>query len=185
MTRRPACRRRERPLRLHRSGAGGVMIRRMDLQFDWEAIGSHSLKLAFAYVLALPIAYDREKEARSAGLRTFPLVAVSSCAFLLMAATLFRDNPEAQARALQGLMTGIGFIGGGAILKKGLSVHGLATAVSIWSVAASSAAVALGIFEISVIISLINFATLRLLKPVKKMIGAREQEGEDITESDS
>lgn len=54
------------------------------------------------------------------GLRTFPLVAMSSCAFILIAgAVIGIDNDNAQARLIQGLMTGVGFIGGGAILKDG------------------------------------------------------------------
>ena len=48
------------------------------------------------------------------GLRTFPLVAMGSTAYVLVALTLFQENSDAQARIIQGLITGIGFVGGGA-----------------------------------------------------------------------
>ena len=63
-----------------------------------------------AYVLALPIGWNREKEERSAGLRTFPLVAVAACGFFQAAETMVGDSPEATARVVEGLITGMGFV---------------------------------------------------------------------------
>jgi putative Mg2+ transporter-C (MgtC) family protein len=136
--------------------------------WDWQAWLAVLGQLAMAYLLSLPIALERERQARSAGLRTFPLVAVASCGYMLMAEALFGDSPEAQARIVQGLMTGIGFIGGGAILKSGGEVHGTATAASIWNTGAIAAAVAFGRFEIAVTLAVANYATLRLLAPLKR-----------------
>ena len=135
---------------------------------DWTLVLGSLGKIALAYVLALPVAWDREVEARSAGLRTFPLVAIASCGYMLLGASLFAESPDAQARLVQGLITGIGFIGGGAILKDRGSVHGTATAASIWNTGAIGAAVAFGRFEVALVLSVINFATLRLLTPLKK-----------------
>lgn len=84
----------------------------------------HLTALAIAYLLALPIAWDREQEERSAGLRTFPLVAIASCGFLQAAETIIQGNPEATARVVEGIITGMGFIGGGAILILKASVRG-------------------------------------------------------------
>jgi putative Mg2+ transporter-C (MgtC) family protein len=78
----------------------------------------HVAALAGAYALALPIGWDRERAGRSAGLRTFPLVAVASCGFVQATERLLATSPEATARIVEGLITGIGFIGGGAILTK-------------------------------------------------------------------
>ncbi len=135
---------------------------------DWRLIFSHLGHVAAAYALALPVAWDREQEARSAGLRTFPLVAVSSCGFILLAAGVMGNSQEAQSRIIQGVITGIGFIGGGAILKDGGSVRGTATAASIWNTGAIGSAVAFGRYEIAVVLSLINFLTLRWLTPFKR-----------------
>ncbi len=105
------------------------------------------------------------------GLRTFPLVAMGSTAYVLVALTLFQENSEAQARIIQGLITGIGFVGGGAILKNPEgSVLGTATAVSVWTTGALGAAVAYGRYEIAVIISVVNFLTLRYMTMVKENI---------------
>lgn len=96
-----------------------------------------------AFLLALPIALEREKSTRIMGLRTFPLVAVANCGYVLMAIGFIGPGGEdSKARVLQGLMGGIGFIGGGAILKQGVNVRGTATAASVWSTGALAAAVA-------------------------------------------
>ncbi|MDQ3755298.1 MAG: MgtC/SapB family protein [Acidobacteriota bacterium] len=72
---------------------------------DWWQAGANLLSVGVAYLLALPVAWDREQNARSAGLRTFPLVAVASCGYVLLAKSVF--GGEAEARIVQGLMTGI------------------------------------------------------------------------------
>ena len=91
----------------------------------------HLTALLIAYALAIPIGWNREHQERSAGLRTFPLVAVASCGFIQSAEHLTTDSPEAMARIVEGLITGMGFIGGGAILRLKDSVKGTATAASL------------------------------------------------------
>ncbi len=147
---------------------------------DWWQAGANLLNIGIAYLLALPVAWDRERNARSAGLRTFPLVAVASCGYVLLATSVFGPESEAQARIVQGLMTGIGFIGGGAILKEGMSVRGTATAASVWNTGAIGACVAYGRYEIAVILSLINFLTFRFLTELKDdNEGKKSEEEED------
>jgi len=136
--------------------------------FDWPRLLSHLWHLLAAYALALPVAWNRERLDRSAGLRTFPLVAVASCAYILLARSLDETNPDSVARIVQGLITGIGFIGGGAILKKADSTSGTATAASIWSTGALGAAVAFDRFEIALLLCGINYATFRWLSQVKE-----------------
>jgi putative Mg2+ transporter-C (MgtC) family protein len=148
----------------------------MNLLLDWGNIFAHFMSLAIAYVLTLPIGWDREQGARSAGLRTFPLVATASCGFILIAQQVAIDSPEAQARIIEGVITGIGFIGGGAILKEGGSVRGTATAASIWNTAAIGAAVAYGYYEIAIVLSVMNFLTLRLLTPLGQTLRSRHEQ---------
>lgn len=128
----------------------------------------HLVTLAASVVLSLPIAWNRERATRQMGLRTFPLVALASTGFVLMGEAAMPGNMEAQARVLQGLITGVGFLGGGAILKQGLSVVGTATAASIWNTAAMGAAVAHGAYEIAIVLSLVNAAVLWGLTLVKR-----------------
>lgn len=151
----------------------------MQAAFDWGQTGSHALRIALAYILALPVGWNWERIRHSTGLRTFPLVAVASCSYVLVAHYALGPGNASLDRVIQGLMTGIGFIGGGAIFKEGATVHGTATAASIWCTGALGAAVAFGAWDIAILLSAINLATVRLWRPVKKTLAGR-----DITDSD-
>ena len=116
----------------------------------------HVAALIAAYLLALPVGWNREKEERSAGLRTFPLVAVAACGFVQASESLTHGEPEAMARIVEGIITGMGFIGGGAILRLKDSVKGTATAASLWATGAMGTAVGLGSYDVAVVLSLIT-----------------------------
>ncbi|HET9428171.1 MAG TPA: MgtC/SapB family protein [Allosphingosinicella sp.] len=130
----------------------------------------HLAALIVAYLLALPIGWNREREERSAGLRTFPLVAVASCGFIQAAESIVGDDPEAIARIVEGIITGMGFIGGGAILRMKESVKGTATAASLWSTGAVGTAVGLGSYDVAIVLSVITMITLWVLSPLKSEI---------------
>lgn len=134
----------------------------------------HLAALLVAYALALPIGWNREHEERSAGLRTFPLVAVASCGFIQAAEHMVGDSPEAMARIVEGLITGMGFIGGGAILRLKDSVKGTATAASLWATGAIGASVGLGSYDVAIVLSLITIATLWSLSVFKQKIVEEE-----------
>ncbi len=143
------------------------------IEINWELVANNSLRMAIAFALALPIAWNRETSAHSAGLRTFPLVSIATCGFTLIATTTFEDG-GAQARVLQGIVTGIGFIGGGAILRlKEERVAGTATAASIWATGAIGISAALDRLEVAIVVSVITFLTLQLLDPAKKLFGRK------------
>lgn len=127
----------------------------------------HVIALGVAYLLALPIGWDRESTHRSAGLRTFPLVAIAACGFIQAGETVTQGNPEATARLVEGIITGMGFIGGGAILVVRHSVRGTATAASLWATGAIGTAVGLGVYDVAVVITIITFLTLRAITPLK------------------
>jgi putative Mg2+ transporter-C (MgtC) family protein len=129
----------------------------------------HFVALSIAYVLAFPIGWNREKEERSAGLRTFPLVAVATCGFVQAAESLTVNSPEALARIIEGLITGMGFIGGGAILRRDDSVKGTATAASLWITGAVGVAVGLGSYDVALMLSIATVLTLWCLPPLKRL----------------
>jgi putative Mg2+ transporter-C (MgtC) family protein len=147
--------------------------------WNWDEALSHLIVLAVAYALALPIGWNREREERSAGLRTFPLVAMAACGFVMIAIEVLGIESEGQARILEGLITGIGFIGGGAILKQGDRATGTATAASLWATGAMGAAVGYGQLDIAVILSVVIFLSLSLLSPLKKAVQG-ESESADV-----
>jgi putative Mg2+ transporter-C (MgtC) family protein len=141
------------------------------LDFDWHLVGITLLRLGMAYLLALPTGWLSEKEGHAVGIRTFPLVAMASCGYLMiMPGGEGPDALAARSRVLQGLTAGIGFVGGGAILKEGMSVHGTATAASIWNFGAIGAAVAMGRYEIAIVLAALNLITMRALVPLKKKL---------------
>ena len=144
----------------------------------------HLIALAIAYALAFPIGWNREKEERSAGLRTFPLVAVATCGFVQASETFIIGEPEAMARIMEGLITGMGFIGGGAILRQQDSVKGTATAASLWVTGAIGAAVGLGSYDVAVVLTLVTIATLWIMSPLKRLghLADSEQEAADAKE---
>lgn len=149
------------------------------ISFNMGDFGVKLAKVLIAFVLALPIAWEREASTKLMGLRTFPIVAIASCAFVMIGRDLAGTSAEANARIIQGLMTGIGFIGGGAILKRDETVRGTATAASIWGTAATGAAVGFEDLEIAMLVSLCTFATLRLLTPIKYLLKHRHPDTRD------
>lgn len=136
------------------------------LKLDWHAIVTNLYQIGTAYVLALPVAWDREQEARSAGIRTFPLVSIAACGYMLVGINVL-DSTDAESRVLYGIVTGMGFLGGGAILKNKGDVKGTATAASLWMTGAIGIAVAFHRYEIAVVLALLNFLTLRFITPLK------------------
>ena len=134
---------------------------------DWGSI----LKIVVAYFVALPVGWERERDERSAGLRTFPLVAVATCGFLLIGLRSFPNDGPSQSRMLQGLIGGIGFIGAGTIMKVQNQVHGTATAASLLATAIIGMAVAFGLYDMAILLSLISLFTLRAFTRWKLLHG--------------
>lgn len=135
---------------------------------DKLQIVNHLLALGAAFALAMPIGWDREQRARSAGLRTFPLVALASCGFVQASEGLLVHSPDGMSKVIEGVITGIGFIGGGAILKQGTSVQGTATAASLWATGAIGVSVGLGQYDVAATIAVLTFLTLSLLTKIKE-----------------
>ena len=135
----------------------------------------HLIAMSIAYVLALPIGWNRERAERSAGLRTFPLVAVATCGIVQATEGILHGHPEGTARIIEGLMTGMGFIGGGAILRLKDSVKGTATAASLWVTGAIGVACGLGTYDVGLVLSVVGFATLLLMRPLKQAAGTDDE----------
>jgi putative Mg2+ transporter-C (MgtC) family protein len=132
---------------------------------NWSDSLDHLVHLLVAFVLALPIGWHRAREEQSAGLRTFPLVAMASCGFVQTALSVLGPGLPNQANIMQGIITGVGFIGAGAIIKEGAAVTGHATAASIWTVGIIGAAVGYGYYDIGLILAAANLAVLMLRAP--------------------
>jgi putative Mg2+ transporter-C (MgtC) family protein len=145
------------------------------MDIDWAQVWYHLWHLAFAYLLALPIGLNRETSEIQFGMRTFPLVAVVTCGFMLVGISVL-DSTGSEARVFQGLVTGIGFLGGGAILKHRESVIGTATAASIWNMGAIGVATAFNRYEIAIVLSAVNYLTLKMVGRLKEKLSDEEPE---------
>lgn len=147
-------------------------------EIDWGQTFDYLLHMFFAYALALPAALDREFRSNSAGIRTYPLVAIGACGFLLVGDSVLAD-PDMNAHLMKGLIGGLGFLGGGAILKSDGGVVGMATAASIWNTGAIGMAVAYKRYEIALVLALLNFITFRIGGSVKETLDTDEAGGHD------
>jgi putative Mg2+ transporter-C (MgtC) family protein len=121
-----------------------------DMHFNVGLLLTVVVKVAIAWVLSLPLSVERARDDRSAGLRTFPIVALASCAYVIVAQEVLGASNQ-QGPVLQGLLTGIGFIGGGAIVKEQNRVRGTATAAAILATGIMGAAVGYGRMEIALV----------------------------------
>jgi putative Mg2+ transporter-C (MgtC) family protein len=143
---------------------------------NWQEIWLDFLHLGVAFLLTAVIGWNREQEEHNVGIRAFPIVGIASCGYLLIAASPPSDAAS-QSRVLQGLITGIGFVGGGAILKEGATIKGTATAASVWSAGAIGTSVAMNRYGIAVILTLLNLFALRALLPLKTRLDRAETRG--------
>lgn len=135
---------------------------------SWSELGPVLINLAIAFALGIPIGWEREARRFAPGLRTYPLLAMGACAYLEVGQHAFKDHLDGQARVFQALVSGIGFIGAGAIIKGRAEVHGLATAVSLWVTVTVGIAVSYDLYVLGAVLSLTVLVALRMLKPLKK-----------------
>ena len=100
-----------------------------------------ALRLGLAFLLGLPLSWDRDRHSHSAGLRSYPLLSVCVCGFLLLARSAGWEARE-QADAVYGVLTGIGFVMSAAIMKSRSGAVDMTTAVSLWVTGSIGASVA-------------------------------------------
>lgn len=142
---------------------------------DTTAMGLHGellIRLVVGTMLGAIIGYERDVHGRPAGLRTHLLVALASTAFMLVS-TYFvyfqhygrGDLVEVDAsRIAASVVTGVGFLGGGAILRTGLNVQGLTTAAGLWLVAAIGLSAGAGMYLESVVATALGVTALTALR---------------------
>lgn len=137
--------------------------------------------LVLALVLSGLIGLERQIRRRTAGLRTHILVCLGSCLMMLTSIHVFdiykNEVPLDPARIAAGVITGVGFLGAGAIMVDRNSIKGLTTAASIWMVSAIGLAVGCGFYSAAIVATFLTLAVLLVLryvegsvfgKPVKK-----------------
>lgn len=128
-----------------------------------------TLRLLTAFVLGAAIGFERQWRQRSAGLRTNTLVSVGAAAFILLSVSLTGDIGDPSRVAGQ-IVTGIGFLGAGVIMKDGLNVRGLNTAATIWCSAAVGSLSGVGLYGEALITSIVVMLAHVSLRPIGRKI---------------
>ena len=134
-------------------------------------IGSITLRLLLAVALGGIIGIERETSHKPAGLRTNILICVSSAMMMIVGGIIAgSDIGQDITRIAAGVITGVGFLGAGAIIQSRGTVHGLTTASVIWAVAGLGIAVGAGYYLISIVFTLIVVGVLVLLRKVDRIL---------------
>jgi putative Mg2+ transporter-C (MgtC) family protein len=131
------------------------------------------LRLALAAVLGAAVGLERELRDREAGLRTHLLVALGSALFTIAGAYGFHTLRTDPTRVAAQIVTGIGFLGAGAIIRQGFIVRGLTTAATLWVVAAIGLAVGAGYYSGAVIATAVVLFSLYPLRIVAYRVVVR------------
>ena len=132
------------------------------------------LRLLVAALLGGLIGYERELRAKNAGVRTHILVALGAALFMIISQYGFSDAAKFDAaRIAAGVVTGIGFIGGGIIMKK-KHVSGLTTAASLWVTGAVGLSVGCGMVELAVLCTILVLICLEALNFYAFRLGGKE-----------
>jgi putative Mg2+ transporter-C (MgtC) family protein len=140
-----------------------------------------TLRLLAALAIGTAIGLQRELTHKPAGLRTHMLLGLGTALFIVGAAES-GVHPDSLSRIVQGLATGIGFLGGGAILKltNEREIHGLTTAAGIWMTAAASTAAALGQIAVALIGTLLGLLVLIVFHKIEKELGHRARKDAEV-----
>ena len=156
-----------------------------DLQHYWSgsflaANAFIGLNLVGALLLGMLVGYERSYNGRAAGMRTYGLVCMASTAltvFVGHASLWFGGSagsiPADPTRVVQGIVTGIGFLGAGVIMKDGLSISGLTTAASIWAASAIGVLLGVGFYAAALLMALLCMLSMSLLQRLEARLPGR------------
>lgn len=140
-------------------------------------------RILVGVLLGSIIGFERQWRARTAGLRTNALVALGATLFVIMGAYSFGSGGDPTRVAAQ-IVSGIGFLGAGVIMKQGASISGLNTAATLWASAAVGALAGAGMVHVAAFGTLAVIGANVLLRPVARMLDRRPSLGASEPESE-
>jgi putative Mg2+ transporter-C (MgtC) family protein len=146
--------------------------------FNWDAV----VKISLAALLGAIVGLEREWGGHSAGLRTNMVIAISSCLFTIISIEGFplRGASQDTARVAAQIVTGVGFLGAGVVLRSKKHVRGLTTAATIWLVAAIGMAIGAGAYFVAVFATVLSTILVIFLAPVSHRLEQRAWEREKM-----
>lgn len=130
------------------------------------------LRLAVSAALGIMIGIERDLSGRAAGIRTSMLVSMSSCLFTILSAYGFADAPGTPdpTRVASQIVSGVGFLGAGALIHKGNRVMGLTTAADVWFAAAAGMAAGAGFLLLGAVTTALAILLLLILAPLSRSL---------------
>ena len=141
------------------------------------------MNLFGALVLGLMVGYERSYHGRAAGMRTYGLVCTASCALVVISGypgfwygghwAIVGAPPPDPTRVIQGVVTGIGFLGAGVIMKEGFSISGLTTAASIWASSAIGIMVGVGFYGAAILLAVLSASCMTLVSRLENLLPSR------------
>ncbi|WP_412477914.1 MgtC/SapB family protein [Azonexus sp. IMCC34839] len=141
------------------------------------------MNLLGALALGLLLGYERAYHGRAAGMRTYGLVCTASCALVVISgypqfwygghSAFVGAPPPDPTRVIQGVVTGIGFLGAGVIMKEGFSISGLTTAASIWASSAIGIMVGVGFYGAAILLAILSAACMTLVSRLEGWLPSR------------
>ncbi|AUS98956.1 MgtC/SapB family protein [Aliinostoc sp. HNIBRCY26] len=158
---------------------------------DWPHI---AFRLALALVVGCMIGFNRQQGGRPAGMRTFMLVSMGAALFVMIPLQAEGDSPyaatNALSRTIQGVATGVGFLGAGLILQESPrksdkpKVRGLTTAACVWTAAGLGAAIGCGLWQMGLIGGLLTLITLSGVKRLNRSLATLENQDKSTNTRD-
>lgn len=135
-------------------------------------------RLVLAILVGCAIGIERQQEGKPAGMRTFMLVSMGSALFVMVPLHAEGESPfasiNALSRSIQGVTTGIGFLGAGLILQDAspdsTRIHGITTAASIWTSAALGVAIGCGLWQVGLMGGLLTLLTLNTVRKLRRKV---------------
>lgn len=155
------------------------------LQHYWEgpALAANLLigaNLVGALLLGMLVGYERSYNGRAAGMRTYGLVSMAAAGLTLCTGVsqvwfggAGLPGATDPTRTVQGIVTGVGFLCAGVIVKDGLTIRGLTTAASIWTVAATGVLLGLGLYGAAILLALLSTASMAVLHRLEGKLPGR------------
>jgi len=139
---------------------------------DWNLYSTIILRLALALLVGFILGLNRWLHHKSAGIRTHSLVAIGSALAVMLISDFVKDDAQSVSRVLQGLITGLGFLGAGVIIREQRSqrVHGLTTAASLWACALIGASFGTGQYALGGLSLGAILLTLAVGGPLERLI---------------
>jgi putative Mg2+ transporter-C (MgtC) family protein len=140
------------------------------------------MNLIGAMMLGLIVGYERSYHGRAAGMRTYSLVCIASAALVVIvgypgqwygghSSVVSAADPT---RVIQGIVTGVGFLGAGVIVKQGFSISGLTTAASIWAASAIGVLVGVGFYAAAILLTILSAASMMWMPRLEAWLPSRQ-----------